>query len=295
MELVRYLRDHESTLAPYVRQGFEWSASDLVRFTIREALQTPALQQCSPRSVLMSLMVAAQLGLDPSGAKGEGYLVPFRGECSFMPGYRGLLKLVRESGLRVVAHIVYEGDTFSCGLGTDEYVRHSPTLSDRGAVVGAYAVAREGDGAIFDITLMTADELERVREDAKSRNRGKESPAWARWPEEMYRKTILRRICKTLPLGTPAARAVILDNAVSSGQSLRDVALDVLPDESHATPPPGPLPVESDLAEAIASAPTVDELQTLAGRVKGSGDEALREAYKLRRVELLREKHEGAA
>lgn len=58
--------------------------------------QTPALARTTPESFLGALMTASQLGLEP-GPLGEAYFVPYGNACTFIPGYRGLVKLARDS------------------------------------------------------------------------------------------------------------------------------------------------------------------------------------------------------
>ena len=43
-------------------------------------------------------MRCAQLGLEPGSGMGQAYLIPFKDECQFIIGYRGLLNLVYRSG-----------------------------------------------------------------------------------------------------------------------------------------------------------------------------------------------------
>src|SRR3990167_3092840 len=50
-------------------------------------------QRCSPKSVLMAAFNAARLGLMPGGALGLCYFVPFKGECTLIPGFRGFIDL----------------------------------------------------------------------------------------------------------------------------------------------------------------------------------------------------------
>jgi hypothetical protein len=46
-------------------------------------------------------MTAAQLGLEP-GINGQGYLIPYKGTCTFVPGWKGLVDLVARSGRATV-------------------------------------------------------------------------------------------------------------------------------------------------------------------------------------------------
>jgi recombination protein RecT len=59
--------------------------------------RTPALQKCTPESLFRASLQAVELGLEPGGALGHAYLVPYGNQCTLIPGYRGLVELVRRS------------------------------------------------------------------------------------------------------------------------------------------------------------------------------------------------------
>lgn len=179
------------------------------------------LAKCDPASVVMSIYQGAELGLDFTPSLGEAYLVPFAGQCTFMPGYRGLMKLAMRSGRieSINATIVHGNDRFEWIEGTSPRIFHTPAPlgTDRGPMVGAYAVARihGSDTPIF--TVMDAATIKQIKAKVVSRNKsGKPSP-WeiADAEPEMWRKTAIRRLCKLLtPLGgmDGLARAMEVDD-----------------------------------------------------------------------------------
>src|SRR5882724_11132427 len=63
------------------------------------------LHECSSLSVLSAIVEASQLGLELDPVLGHGYLLGFRkGDnkqktCTFIPGYKGFVHLMRNSGL----------------------------------------------------------------------------------------------------------------------------------------------------------------------------------------------------
>ena len=65
--------------------------------------RTPKLLECTRESLLACIVQCAQLGLEPDGLLGQAYLIPFyngrknRYECQLIVGYKGLLKLARQS------------------------------------------------------------------------------------------------------------------------------------------------------------------------------------------------------
>lgn len=198
------------------------NADKLVRSVMLAVANTPTLAECDHVSVLMSVMKAAQLGLDPTGTLGGAYLVPYKVKgqkvCTLQIGYRGLIDLARRSGavLSVEAHVVYEADHFDILLGTKREVIHRPFIGqgDRGKPVAVYAVASlAGGGEQFD--WMTHAQVEAVR----LRSAAGEGGPWLTDWDEMAKKTVVKRLCKYLPLTTELQTALDVDNvpAVSVG------------------------------------------------------------------------------
>lgn len=193
----------------------------LLRIVISEVNKTPDLKKASISSVMLAVMNLARMGLEPGGVLGHAYLIPFndrkRGmECQLIIGVRGLIELARRSGTirSIRAHVVHEHDTFTCEFGTSPVLRHIPMLTgDPGPVVAAYAVVDLKDGA-QQVEVMTRAELDKVR--AASRSASNEYGPWKQWESEMQRKTVVRRICKYLPLSAeraaPMREALRVDN-----------------------------------------------------------------------------------
>jgi recombinational DNA repair protein RecT len=148
-----------------------------------------------------------------------------------IPGYRGLISLARRSGQlkSIEARVVYANDTFGIEYGTSPFLKHVPNLTgDPGPLVLVYAVARLVDGG-EQVEVMTKVQVDAIR----SRSRAGKSGPWVTDYDEMARKTVVRRICKYLPLSVELAKALEIDERVESGQApLNEVNLDaVLPPE----------------------------------------------------------------
>ena len=189
----------------------------LMRVALTEVRKTPALAQCKPESLLAAIMQCAQLGLEPGGALGHAYLVPFRDQVQFIVGYRGMIDLARRSGqvLSIEARAVYEADTFHVSFGLDPDLKHEPAwdAADRGKLTFVYAVARLRDGGV-QFEVMSRAEIEKVRAQSKAGNNG----PWVTHFEEMAKKTVIRRLFKYLPVSVEIARAVGLDEAAERGE-----------------------------------------------------------------------------
>jgi recombination protein RecT len=157
-------------------------------------------------------MESAALGIAPGGTQGRGYLVPRKNrnnneiEAVFDPGWRGLVDIARRGGevKQIEAHPVYEVDHFEVVLGLEPSITHVPVIdaAERGAIVAAYAIAKFADGTPQFEVLNKAD-LDKIRNTSASKG-----GPWASWPEEMARKSAVRRLCKYLPYNPILERAI---------------------------------------------------------------------------------------
>lgn len=73
------------------------TSSDIVMLS-KSAERVPELLSCSVASIMGSLVEAKSMGWCVDGITGQAYLVPFSKRATLMPGYRGMMDLVRRSG-----------------------------------------------------------------------------------------------------------------------------------------------------------------------------------------------------
>lgn len=172
--------------------------------------QTPALARCTPESFLGALLTASQLGLEP-GPTGESYLVPYGTVATFVPGYRGLIKLARNSGqlVDIWAEVVYANDTFKYTLGLRRDLEHEPAMGERGKPIYVYAAAKLKDGGT-PFVVMTKTEVEAIRARSKA---GRNGPWVTDW-NAMAKKTLIKQLSKWLPLSAEFTTAAVLDGTV---------------------------------------------------------------------------------
>ncbi len=173
-------------------------ADKLARIALTLIRQTPKLAECTAESFLGALLTSAQLGLEP-GPLGEAYLVPYGRVCTFIPGYRGLVKLAWQSGqLRNIdAHVVYEQDEFDYEYGLNPALKHRPTRGDRGKVSDVYAVATMQNGGSAFVVMSLAD-VEAIRKRSRASGNGPWVTDW----DAMAKKTAVKQLIRWLPLST---------------------------------------------------------------------------------------------
>ena len=195
-------------------------ADRLARISLTTIRQTPKLLECDPLSLVKCIMQAAALGLEPDPLLGRAYLVPYGREVQLIIGYRGLIDLARRSGeiQSIEAHVVYEADEWDYAYGLEPRLFHRPADTEkRGKVVAAWALARFKDGG-YQFEVMNLSELEAVRRSSRAGNNG----TWVSHTAEMYRKTVLRRLGKLLPLSPTLSSHLAKEEAIESGAAFSD-------------------------------------------------------------------------
>ncbi len=201
----------------------------MLRIAMTEIRKTPKLKICTHSSLIGAIIQCSQLGLEPGGALGHAYLIPYYNkkkgvtECQFVLGYRGMIDLVRRSGqvVTLAAHVVYENDVFEFEYGLNEKLRHIPIRQDKGNLMGGYAVAHLKAGG-HQIEFMWKEEIDSIRQDSEE---GQYSP-WGTHYEEMAKKTVIRRLFKYLPVSIEIQRAVVLDESAERGEQENGYVID---------------------------------------------------------------------
>lgn len=210
----RFLESREGAIAEVLPKHL--TADRLLKVMLNCVHKTPALQECTPSSLLHCMITAAELGLEPGGALGHAYLVPFKDRerevtaCTLIIGYRGLIELARRTGdlIQVEAHVVHEHDAFRVSFGLTPTLDHSPKLDgDPGKAKAVYMIARSKGGGAH-VEVLTWAEVMKVR----ARSRSSRNGPWVTDEEEMAKKTVVRRGMKYLPMSAEFARAVEHDD-----------------------------------------------------------------------------------
>jgi recombination protein RecT len=197
-----------------------------INLATNEIRKSAKLRDCTPISLINSLIGAATLGLIPGSLLGQAYLVPFKDnksgrlECTLIPGYRGFIKLMYNSGkvAKITADVVLDGDHFEYSYGTNEFLTHVPLRRQtidaqiRG-INYAYCLVKLTTGETIFKVLTSEDIL-------KHRSYAKTDKFWGNYPEEMSKKTAIRVLSKLLPQESndlAFARAVQVDVLAHEG------------------------------------------------------------------------------
>ena len=227
------------------------TAERMMRVAMTAIQKTPALMECTTRSLMGCIVEASQLGLEPDGVLGFAYLVPFRNskngerECQLIPGYKGLVDLCRRSGQlsQISARIVYAKDKHRIVYGLHPKLEHTPADTDEpGEMIAVYAVANLKDGGT-QFEWLWKKEVDAIRK----RSKASASGPWVTDYLEMAKKTCLRRLCKLLPVSVEVQRFLAKDEQFDAGL-----------DTSHA--------LDVDVAKALPVEKPTSGLDSLLGQ-----------------------------
>lgn len=208
----------KSSLQQYLPKGF--SAERLAKVILSDVRKTPKLLQCDEKSFIAAVSQIASLGLEP-GVLGYCYLLPYENkkkgttECQLIIGYKGMIDLVYRSGkvATIQANTVDEADEFRFNYGCKPDLYHVPARAQTGKVIYVYAIVTFKDGS-YQFIVITMDEIKKIKACSKgATGYGEAYHPWTTWPEEMMKKSALKRLFKLVPISIEVAKAVAIDES----------------------------------------------------------------------------------
>lgn len=212
-DLEEHLRKALPTLEAVAGQHF--NPERMLKVVLLAATKNPGILKCSKESVVQAVMQATEMGLEVGSAFGHAYLVPFKGACTLVVGYQGLIEcaLRTPSVLDIRAVPVFKGEPFVYREGLHPVVEHTPNLDgDRvyKNLVATYAVATLA-GGVQKVEVMGLKDIEAVR--ARSQSAKSDYSPWKndRDAVEMAKKSPVRRMAKYLPKSRELAQAIATD------------------------------------------------------------------------------------
>lgn len=180
-------------------------------------LAEPKLRECTLLSIYQAAIESAQAGLLSNGE--EATIVPYRDkkagtvEAQFQPMYQGFVRLILRSGAKKVeARVVHDGDVFDYAYGLNPRLEHVPRAEAAGnETTHAYAIVWLANGET-QFEVMDRAELDKIRQRA-----AEYSEAWTQWPDEMRRKSVVRRLRKYVELSPQASAVFRKDDLLDIG------------------------------------------------------------------------------
>jgi len=210
------------------------------RMTITAIQNKPELLEADKESLYLAILQCAQTGLAPDGK--ESALTVFNTKVGnnqwvkkvqFMPMVTGIIKKLGEVDVKCDTNVVYENDIFEYEAGDNEHIRHVPTPlgQDKGMRIGCYAILRVKGIDTPYREVMSTEDVEAVR----AQSRAPDSLMWTKFPGEAYRKTVLRRCAKRIPLK--------FDEALEATLNADNETFDMTPQPAE-TPQEAPQPAQ---------------------------------------------------
>lgn len=171
-------------------------------------------------SLQNAIINVAAVGISLNPANRHAYLVPRDGMVCLDISYMGLLHLAIQSEAIEwgQAKVVYEKDQY-VNIGIDKPPEHRQnTFGDKGKIVGVYCTVKLKNGDYLT-EEMDMQQIESIKSKSKSAsgNGAKYSP-WNTFPEEMMRKSVVKRASKYWPSSDRLNKAVDVLNEIEGLQ-----------------------------------------------------------------------------
>lgn len=223
----------------------------------------PALQECTPQTIIAGALLGESLSLSPSPQLGQFYLVPFKQkakysrngellepECTkatFVLGYKGMIQLAMRSGhyKKIVVLEMKEGEVkafdpleeeIDCVIITD------PEAREQAPTVGYYAMFEYVNGFRKSMYWTTAQMIRHAdrysaafsasayeklqRGEIPEKELWKYSSFWYKSFDEMAKKTMLRQIISHWGAMSTDLETAIVSDGASLGISGNDIIVD---------------------------------------------------------------------
>lgn len=233
-----------------------------------------ALAVCTKESIANALLDMVLQGLAVS--KKQGYFIVYGNKLEFQRSYFGTVALAKRTGgikTEPVANVIYEGDEFIYTIDPKtariSIVKHEQKIEniDNNKIKGAYALVTLADGST-QVTIMSMAQIRAAWGQGATKGN---SPAHKNFAEEMAKKTVIGRACKTIINSSDDAwlyegkrddmdsDAATRQREATTGAEKQIVVDAESYEEIETTPTAAPAAIEKSQTEAPATADADDE------------------------------------
>lgn len=189
------------------------------------------LQECTPKSIMISAMRAASLKLSVDPIMKQAHLVPFGKEATLIIDYHGLVQLSTNTGYYEIApnvFEVYEGEEIKLERFSGKITIDGQRINDN--VIGwcGYFKAKNGSERYLYMTNEECDAHGAKYSrgfDYKDKN-GHFTSLWKKDPPAMRRKTVLRLLVSRWGNFSPQVQTVIMQDEVAIDAETFDMPSD---------------------------------------------------------------------
>ncbi|MBN1366220.1 MAG: recombinase RecT [Syntrophaceae bacterium] len=222
------LKKNTSKIMGVLPSGFDDAEKkDMVRaifyLAVKAYEEIPMLRNCTPDSILKSIMDAASLGMIPFSKTNECAIIPYGKIAQLQLMYRGVHRLAMNTGLfkNIRIDTVRAGDKFNYEKGFNIRLTHIPLLepiADRD-IQFFYGLYELKDGG-RDFVVMARKDMDAHRDKySKQYKKAKENKnlgnaKWHTEYEAMGLKTILIKLLKYAPKSEKLINQLALDKVI---------------------------------------------------------------------------------
>lgn len=167
----------------------------------KDKADRPALEVCTRESIARALMDMVMKGF--SAAKKQCYFIVHGNRLTLHDSYFGSMALAKNVTMGKmedpVANVIYEGDVFefevNATTGRKKILKHTQSLDniDMSKIKGAYCVYNVG--GVVDVEIMTMAQIRKAWDQGPMKGG---SGAHKNFTDQMCRKTVISRACKTI-------------------------------------------------------------------------------------------------
>jgi recombination protein RecT len=184
-------------------------------------MQSQGLEGSSPESFYVAVSIAINSGIGLGN--GKGYLVAYKGNVSYVPGWKGLIDLVNRTGRASAwTGVVHKGDHFDYALGDSPFLTHKPGDNEEHADITHYYAIGRVKGAEYPHIVVWS--VNKVIKHLNTYNKvgGKHYALKNDDNMDAYgRKVVLLQVIKYLPTSVELENALAAENANASGRGAK--------------------------------------------------------------------------
>jgi recombination protein RecT len=156
------------------------------------------LAKSQPLKIAQYIYNFIALGLDMLNR--ECYIIPYKNQLTVLKDYKGEVKLAKKYSVEkireIYARVVYERDEYY--FEDNKFVhKFDPFKTDRGNKIGAFCTVIYENG-VQQTEFVNINEINKVK--AVSQSAKSEYSPWAKWEDEMWKKTVIRKAMKNISL-----------------------------------------------------------------------------------------------
>lgn len=199
---VKQLQEAGSLVLPKsYAAGNALKSAQLILAETKDKTGKLATEVCTKESVANCLLDMVKMGLEPS--KKQCYFVIYGDKLQLMTSYFGKLAIAKRVAdlEEVKAFVIYEGDEFEMEFNLDDLTmqlktyKPNPLNVNLDKITGAFAIPVFKDGTRGDLVYMSYQQIKNSWNQGYAKGN---SGAHKNFTDEMCKKTIITRVCKTL-------------------------------------------------------------------------------------------------